>query len=115
MENGKITDEGSVCNADEDDEQEDQKVEEFFALIRRIREARNRRKDEVQEEEKRKNKIRRLNEEHPSWVPSFEWEDFTEEIQFRSRPPVIFPRPCNQKQEKKQPEKDGGLDLKLTL
>lgn len=103
---------GSVYNGDEE-EQEDQKMEQFFALIKSFREARNRRKNELEEKEKKK-KIRRSNEEQPSWVPSFEWEDFTEEIQFR-RPPVIFPSPCNKKEDQNQEEDDHGLDLKLAL
>ncbi|KDP28308.1 hypothetical protein JCGZ_14079 [Jatropha curcas] len=102
-----------------EDEQEEQKVEEFFALIRSFQEARNRRKDQALLEEKdrkKKTKLRKLNaEEQASWVPSFEWEDFNQEIQFR-KSPLIYPRPCNnQNEDKKQQEEDGGLDLNLTL
>lgn len=98
-------------------EQEDQKMEQFFALIRSFQEARNRRKVELEEKQKKK-KVRRLNDQEPqsSWVPSFEWEDFTEDIKFR-RPPLIFPRPCNDKKilDDKKPKEEDGLDLRLTL
>ncbi|XVE73499.1 hypothetical protein DITRI_Ditri11bG0122900 [Diplodiscus trichospermus] len=110
-----------VCNG-EDEEQEDQKMEQFFALIRNFQEARNRIKNELRQREeikkkkmKKQNKIRRLDhEEQSSWVPTFEWADFTEDIEFR-RPPIIFPTPYNENEEKKMQEEDGGLDLKLTL
>ncbi|XP_022728151.1 protein NIM1-INTERACTING 1-like [Durio zibethinus] len=103
----------------EDKEQEDQKMEQFFALIRNFQEARNRRKDALgQREEKitnrKLNKIRRLDDEHSSWVPTFEWADFTKDIEFR-RPPIIFPSPNNKKDDKKKQDEDDGLDLKLTL
>ena len=107
-----------VCNG-EDEEQEDQKMEQFFALIRNFQEARNRRKDELRQRDekiknKRQNKIRRLDDEQSSWIPTFEWEDFTEEIEFR-RPPIIFPTPYNKKDDNKKQEEDDGLDIKLTL
>ncbi|XVE77509.1 hypothetical protein DITRI_Ditri13aG0068500 [Diplodiscus trichospermus] len=110
-----------VCNG-EDEEQDDEKIEKFFALVRNFQEERNRRKDELRlrggEESvknKRQSKIRRLDDEQSSWVPTFEWSDFTEEIEFR-RPPIIFPGPYKKKDEKKkQEEEDDGLDLKLTL
>lgn len=116
MENEKG--EVSASNTGElDIEQEDQKMEQFFALIRSFQEARNRRKDELEEKQKKK-KVRRLNDQEPqsSWVPSFEWEDFTEDIKFR-RPPLIFPRPCNDKKilDDKKPKEEDGLDLRLTL
>ncbi|TYJ09108.1 hypothetical protein E1A91_A11G118600v1 [Gossypium mustelinum] len=111
--------ENHVVNGE--DEEEEEKMEQFFALLRNFREARNRRKHELiqreQEEKskkKKKNKTSKLGDdgEKSSWVPSFEWEDFTAEIEFR-RPSIIFPPSFNNKQEKKQ--EDDGLDLNLTL
>ena len=107
-----------VCNG-EYEEQEDQKMEQFFALIRNFQEACNKRKNELRQREeklknKKQNKIRRLDDEQSSWVPTFEWIDFTEEIEFR-KPPIVFPNPHYKKEEKKKPEEDDGLDLKLTL
>ncbi|XVF32951.1 hypothetical protein REPUB_Repub17cG0127100 [Reevesia pubescens] len=113
-----------VRNGEEvDEEQEDdQKMEQFFALIRNFQEARKRRKNELEQRDdqeiskkKQNNKIRKLEDEQSSWVPTFEWADFTEEIEFR-RPPIIFPTPIyNKKDDKKKLEEDDGLDLKLTL
>ncbi|XP_050203268.1 protein NIM1-INTERACTING 1 [Mercurialis annua] len=108
---------GNIRNADEDDEQEDQKVEKFFALIRNFQEARNRRKNEVEEEKRRHKKVKRVNkieEQKPSWVPKFELEDFAQEFQFK-RPPLIFPRSCIQKEENKEKVKKDELDLDLSL
>ncbi|XVF72802.1 hypothetical protein PTKIN_Ptkin12aG0149300 [Pterospermum kingtungense] len=118
-----------VCNGELVEEQEDddeQKMEQFFALIKNFQEARNKRKNElrIQSDEKinknkiKQKKIRRLDhelEQSTTWVPTFEWADFTEEVEFRT-PPIIFPSPYNNKEDKKQEqEDDGGLDLKLTL
>ncbi|PPD71563.1 hypothetical protein GOBAR_DD31535 [Gossypium barbadense] len=47
-----------VCNG-EDEEQEDEKMEQFFALIRNFHEAVNRRKNELRQ---RDEKIRRVDE-----------------------------------------------------
>ncbi|XWS76696.1 hypothetical protein CRYUN_Cryun01aG0199900 [Craigia yunnanensis] len=107
-----------VCNG-EDEEQEDQKMEQFFALIRNFQEARNKRKNELRQREekinnKKQNKIRRLDDEQSSWVPTFEWSDFTQEIEFR-RPSIIFPTSYNKKEDKKKSEEDDVLDLKLSL
>ncbi|KAJ6404054.1 hypothetical protein OIU84_012281 [Salix udensis] len=103
------------------DEQEDQKMEQFFALIRSFHEARSRWKDELAMAEKprKKKKVRRSKDEEPqsSWVPSFEWEDFTEDIKFTG-PPLIFPSPCNNKKKldgKKPKEEEDDLELRLTL
>ncbi|KAJ6390335.1 hypothetical protein OIU77_024534 [Salix suchowensis] len=101
------------------DEQEDQKVEQFFALIRSFHEARSRWKDELAEKpRKKKKKVKSSKDEEPqsSWVPSFEWEDFTEDIKFTG-PPLIFPSPCNTKKklDGKKPKEDDDLELRLTL
>ncbi|XVF22028.1 hypothetical protein REPUB_Repub12eG0139100 [Reevesia pubescens] len=111
-----------VCINGEDveDQQEEKKMEQFFALIRNFQEARNRRKNELRQREeitKKQKKMRRLDDdEQSSWVPTFEWADFTQEIEFR-RPPIIFPSPCYNKNDhdKNRKEEDDGLDLNLTL
>lgn len=107
------------------EEGDEEKMEKFYALIRKFREAREKRREELRESEKKK--MRRLNGEQSTWIPSFRWEDFAQEIEFR-RPPLIFPSPCNHKidddgkqqhQSHKQQgadlDDDAGLDLKLTL
>ncbi|KAE8671246.1 hypothetical protein F3Y22_tig00111983pilonHSYRG00063 [Hibiscus syriacus] len=83
-----------------------------------FQEARDRRRDELRQREeiteKKQNKARRLNEQS-SWVPCFEWADFTEDIEF-PRSPIIFPTPYNNTDDiKKKQRDDDGLDLKLTL
>ncbi|KAE8703568.1 hypothetical protein F3Y22_tig00110467pilonHSYRG00068 [Hibiscus syriacus] len=99
-------------------------MEQFFALIRNFQEARDRRKDELRQreeaaEKKQQNKAQRVNNnnEQSSWVPCFEWADFTEEIEFR-RSPVTLPSPYNSKdynKKQQQQRDDDGLDLKLAL
>ncbi|KAB5569552.1 hypothetical protein DKX38_003345 [Salix brachista] len=110
--------EASASSKGELDEQEDQKMEQFFALIRSFHEARSRWKDELAEKPRKKKKVRRSKDEEPqsSWVPSFEWEDFTEDIKFTG-PPLIFPSPCNNKKklDGKKPKEDDDLELRLTL
>ncbi|KAF8401254.1 hypothetical protein HHK36_012186 [Tetracentron sinense] len=102
----------SFCDA-KDDEQDDEKMEKFFAFIRSFRDARDCLRNELNEV--MKSKIRKVDKEKSIWVPSFQWEDFREVIQFRS-PPVIFHSPCNEEGEKKDLEKEEvSLDLKLTL
>ncbi|GMI66661.1 hypothetical protein HRI_000335400 [Hibiscus trionum] len=110
-----------VSNGEADREaQEDEKMEQFFALLRNFREARNKRKHELrqrddEEEMCKKNKTSKSgDDERSSWVPKFEWEDFTAEIEF-GRPLIVFPTPYNKKDDKKKQEEDDGLDLNLTL
>ncbi|GMI69492.1 NIM1-interacting 1 [Hibiscus trionum] len=102
------------CNGEDGEREEEEKMEQFFALIRNFREARDRRKDEL-----RQNKARRLNNEQSNWVPCFEWADFTGEIEFRTTP-IIFPTLNNNNKDdsgkqQQQQQRDDGLDLKLTL
>ncbi|KAB1202654.1 Protein NIM1-INTERACTING 1 [Morella rubra] len=117
-----MEDESSLRNGEdkhEDDEEDQVKMEKFYALIRSFREARNyyKRKELNELEKKNKNKkMKRVggDEQPSSWVPKFEREDFTEDVEFR-RPPLIFPSPCNKEENKKAGEDEGDLDLKLTL
>ncbi|XP_024020053.1 uncharacterized protein LOC112091224 isoform X2 [Morus notabilis] len=123
----------------EDEDQED-KVEKFFELIRNFREARKRlaiRRQTVETEtisgdhddqlfvsddqKKKKKKIDKSNKKRKimtdiNWVTSssylFEKEDFTADVEFRGTP-SIFPDPCNVT-DKRRVQKD-GLDLNLTL
>ncbi|KAL4353089.1 hypothetical protein GQ457_06G030490 [Hibiscus cannabinus] len=110
-----------VSNGEDDrEEQEDEKMEQFFALLRNFREACNKRKHELRQRDHeeeinkkmKKNKTSKLGtgEEQSSWVPRFEWEDFTAQFQFQ-RPLIVCPAPYNKKEDKKKPEDDDGLDL----
>ncbi|CAK9152856.1 unnamed protein product [Ilex paraguariensis] len=97
----------------EDDQPEEEKMEKFFALITKFHDARNQLL--ISKMEKKENKRRKTKSDEPqqsSWVPTFKLEDFAEEIDFK-RLPVIFPDPCNKKEDEE--DQEGRLDLKLTL
>jgi hypothetical protein len=108
---------------DEEEEEEEVKMEKFFALIRSFREARNYyRRKEMNELEKKKRSNKKMKmmcggddplPKSSCWVPKFEQEDFTREIEF-GRPPLVFPSPCN-KEKAKKGEAEVALDLKLAL
>lgn len=127
MENDK----GVRVEEEDEEEGDDVKMEKFFALIRSFREARNyyKRKEmngEMEEKKKKSNKKMKMmmaggdeqqqqQQKSSSWVPKFEQEDFTKEVEFRG-PPLVFPVPCNkEKPNQKDGEPEGGLDLKLHL
>ncbi|CAI9774260.1 unnamed protein product [Fraxinus pennsylvanica] len=111
-------------NAGEDAEDDETKIDEFFALIRNIRDIRNQLNDQTEKvHNNRKRKSNSDSDDHhrkstSAWVPAFQWEDFTTEVEFR-RPSSVLPSPCNNGNEiiKKDDEVNGssGLDLKLTL
>lgn len=117
---------------EDDDQNEEERMKKFFALIRGFQEARNRRRNELNELEARNKKKMRNSDDHreSGWVPAFQWEDFTQEIEFRKQPPppppsLLFPAGVpnsnliiNQKEDKNKLEEhnEGGLlDLKLAL
>nr|DAD33003.1 TPA_asm: hypothetical protein HUJ06_011854 [Nelumbo nucifera] len=107
-----------VCD-EQKDEEEEQKVDKFFALIKSFRDACDRRGMELSESSSSPSRKKRKVDEKEKksvWVPKFEMEDFTEEIEFKS-PHVIFPTPCYRKEKRKPDEEEveGSLDLKLTL
>ena len=122
MENKKsaVTVRKAEDDADNDDPEEEMKIEKFYSLLRSFRDTRNRRRKELDDLERndsnKKKKMKRIKEETSSWVPSFEWEDFTTEIEFR-RPPLVLSTPCDHrdKDSKKKKNQDDGLDLKLAL
>ncbi|CAL5352171.1 unnamed protein product [Camellia sinensis] len=132
--------EGGGGGEPEEQEDDEKKMDKFFALLRSFREARDRRRNELKEMEMGKNKntvnmmktttttTKRAKTEHEeggqksSWVPSFEWEDFSEEQELR-KAPLFFPAPWNNnhhhhEKSKKNDQKDDnetGLDLELGL
>ncbi|XP_059440065.1 protein NIM1-INTERACTING 1-like [Corylus avellana] len=117
MENDK-----SVRVGGDEEDEEEAKMEKFFALIRSFREARNYyKRKEMNELEKKKRSNKKMKmmcsgddlQKSSCWVPKFEQEDFTREVEFR-RPPLVFPSPCN-KEKAKKGEAEVGLDLKLAL
>lgn len=102
-------------------------MEMFFALIRGFHEARNRRRNELNhnhETEMTTNKLtkkRKSDDRESVWVPSFQWEDFTDQGMIEFRKKLQPPNPncdniiVNKKAAAKENENEGGLDLKLAL
>ncbi|KAK8473695.1 hypothetical protein PHAVU_001G215800 [Phaseolus vulgaris] len=70
----------------DEEKEEETKMEEFYALLRRFRDARDRRRKELEELEKSEKKRKVATEQQSGWMPSFEWEDFTNEVEFRGQP-----------------------------
>ncbi|PON88740.1 NIM1-interacting protein [Trema orientale] len=131
----------------EEEEDEEEKMDKFFELITSFREARNRLREGIMvssvctsngtstrstttttaitsiiAEKEKKTKKRKRHEEdiNKSWVPSFEMEDFTAQVEFRGIDPTIFPVPAikctNDKEDRKRQQLlRGSLNLNLTL
>jgi rubrerythrin len=105
---------------------EEEKIEEFFALIKGIREARDRLMNvsdpALKLEIDTKNNKRKLEEEtkqFTAWKPSFQREDFMEEIEMIRNPPAaVASALVDSSQRKEVTEKDEhkeSLDLNLSL
>ena len=113
-----------------EDDEDEMKMEKFYALLRNFRDARDRRRRELVELEKHESNIwkKMMKGTAPTATKdnkaevSFEFQDFTTEIQFR-KPPLVFPNPVsscdtskdNNKGNKKKKQQDLALDLKLAL
>lgn len=123
MEKEKVSRSGE----DAKEQDEDMKMEKFFALMRRFGEARKRLRKEFMEDDidcqglNKKMMIWKRStaddqRRSSTWVPSFQRDDFTTEIDFIA-PPLILPNPCNHSKEpnKQVLEEDTDLDLKLKL
>ncbi|KAJ8630657.1 hypothetical protein MRB53_023980 [Persea americana] len=68
----------------DDDDDEDEKMERFFSLIRNIRATKEGLMKEANESKPKKPKEERA----AVWIPTFECEDFMQEINFKA--PAIF-------------------------
>lgn len=110
----------AITGHDGDDEMEDEtKMEMFYSLLRSFRDARDRRRRELEKNESSCRKKMKTKAE-----ASFEWQDFTTEIHFR-KPPVLFPKPvpCDivkdnkgkRKEQQQQHQNHDDLDLNLAL
>ncbi|PON61790.1 NIM1-interacting protein [Parasponia andersonii] len=128
---------GDYDHDHEEEEDEEEKMDKFFELISSFREARNRLREgimvssvctstttaitNITEEKKKKTTKRKRHEEdvNKSWVPSFEMEDFTAQVEYRGIDPTIFPFPAikctNDKEDRKRQQLLRGLNLNLTL
>lgn len=138
----RVRGEGVEEGEEGEEEEEEEKIEQFFAILRNYREARNRRRIELmgelereREAEESRLKRRRLaepdgGERCSSWVPRFEPEDFSADVEFRTRPiplphpppprPLPPPPPATAISPAKAVVREGkvrddGLELKLTI
>lgn len=132
------------CQSVEDEEIEE-KMDKFYALIRCFRDARDRRRNELLEEMEINNNNQKQQQQQQSQiiikkrkaaeaeqqsvislVPSFRMEDFTpqplekekeaHEFNRKRTPPLIFPPAAPSSINIHQPDQDeSGLDLKLAL
>ncbi|PIN04027.1 hypothetical protein CDL12_23440 [Handroanthus impetiginosus] len=94
--------------------EDDEKMEEFFALMRNFRYQLN----QLQENNnKRKRTTTAVGGGGGCWTPAFEWEDFASKIEFKKHVPMIRENYCNNgnQDNKQSAELTSGLDLKLAL
>lgn len=99
-----------------DDDNEEEKIEKFISLIRKCREARDHRMNElIQLQKNKKRKLLECNQECSSWVPTFELQDFNHGPQLSG----VLGNVCNgsgsKEGRKERDEEDAGVDLRLTL
>ncbi|KAJ4828306.1 hypothetical protein Tsubulata_007832 [Turnera subulata] len=83
---------------------EDDKVEKFFAIVRRLRDARNCASSSLRQLEARRATKKTKKIHVPAWTPSFQPEDFAE--------PGVSQLSCSKKEPE---EKKEELNLNLTL
>lgn len=91
------------------DKEDEERMEEFYALLRHIKATKDHWRSESNEREKKKKVIKA--EAKVAWTPSFEWEDFLEAIEFKS--PLLLPGPSRNDQG--EIKEDISLDLNLSL
>ncbi|EEF50007.1 uncharacterized protein LOC125368685 [Ricinus communis] len=87
---------------------DDEKVEKFFSIIRRLRDARDLSTNSLRETEARKRMKKAKKTQTPVWTPSFQLEDFGG-LELAD---ITQPTSSNNEQEKKKREE---LDLNLSL
>ncbi|EOX95381.1 hypothetical protein QUC31_005008 [Theobroma cacao] len=108
-----------ICRDDDDDEDDEKEtMEKFYALVKSIREARDRLMINNSEAAETRSKKRKLEEvkQVVVWKPSFQHEDFMEEAQLR-KPPVRVASTSRSKEgtDDQKEEVKEGLDLSLSL
>lgn len=96
----------------DDDDDEDEKMESFFSLIRNIRATK-----EGLVKEANESKAKKPREERAAvWIPTFECEDFMQEINFKA--PAIFSNSNKNSSTEKENQENTrfeSLDLNLSL
>ncbi|KAI3448455.1 hypothetical protein Pfo_005120 [Paulownia fortunei] len=100
---------------DQEIEDDDEKIEEFFAIIRRFKNARDRDTNSLRNREeadplapKKAKVVQSL-----GWVPSFEWGDFAEQDLMHTS--LCKSELCLRREEEKKKEEWKGFDLDLKL
>ncbi|KAJ4727868.1 NIM1-interacting protein [Melia azedarach] len=119
-----------LCRDEEEEDNDEEKMEKFYTLVRNIREVRERlmsrsysTKEIENNDNNRLSKISKLEEKKPVevWKPAFQREDFLEDIdQFKnphdhSASPVAAAASQISKPGAEKEETKGGLDLTLSL
>ncbi|XP_058742717.1 NRR repressor homolog 3-like [Vicia villosa] len=106
-----------ICSEEDEEKQreEEAKMETFFALVRSMRETRERWKNKVSEDVKEKNRV-------AVWKPTFQLEDFAEEgaadhsDRCRNKDPRVgILEGLSTKSDNKEDDAEKGIDLKLSL
>lgn len=94
------------------DDEEEEKMERFFTLIRNIRASK-----EGMLKGGNQSKHKKPKEDRAAvWTPTFEWEDFMQEINLKT--PAIFSNPSKNPSKEKENEENTrleSLDLNLSL
>ena len=129
MESSSFAGKKRKISHDDDEDDEEEKMEKFYALIKSIREARDRlimnnssaeivNKEVAEQSKTKKPKLEEV-KQIVVWKPSFQREDFMEEADQLKKPLMSFASTSQTKEgtdnyDQKEEVKE-GLDLDLTL
>lgn len=100
----KVSDE-QIQDVEEDEEE---KMNAFYTLVRNIRHVHNQMLTGSSGNPKGNRKA-------PTWTPSFTWEDFAGDAQLRDKFVILPPSSSSSKNEEKQPETKRTQDFDLNL
>lgn len=98
-----------ICH---EEDEEEAKIEKFCALVKSIRESRER----LLKFGERENIVGIKEEKRVGvWKPEFEVEDFTEELERQKYPPLNLPSHKKGAAQESNKEAEKGVDLNLSL
>ncbi|PON66576.1 NIM1-interacting protein [Trema orientale] len=101
---------------DDDEDEEEEKIEKFFAIIKRLREARTSIANCLHEFEVSNKDAKKVRVHAPAWTPVFELEDFAgPEKDDNAGTSYRFSMKKAIGVEKEEEREEKGLDLNLTL
>ncbi|KAK8497589.1 hypothetical protein V6N13_002992 [Hibiscus sabdariffa] len=110
-----------VDNSNHDDEEDEDKINAFFTLVRNIRDVRNQMLI-VSQGTKEKQKSAAATEEMKStWTPSFQWEDFVQDHRHLTNNSTFIANATlpgsskNNVEQKSRTHEHQDLDLNLSL